>query len=187
MDPITIGLEVGGLALSAFGSGSSMFGASKASALSQQEMQLQEQQNGVRQNQMQISNNRQQMEVLRNTQRQRSMALSTGVNQTGATTGSGTQGGMSEVSSEGNTGLSGLQSSLELGNQMFSLDNQINSVKSQMANNASNMATDQGIASLGGAMMKAGPSVGAMTKGFGSSAPGSGGGMFFNNSPWGIG
>lgn len=166
MDPISMGLQVAGLGMSIFGAVSGASNASRESNISSQIMQDQEKEDAQREQQMEVSNRRQQMEFLRNTQRQRSMALATGVSQTGSTTGSGTQGGLDEVTSEGNTGLAGMQGSLMFGRNMFAINGQINGLKQQMSFAQSNDAVDQGIASMGKSFLTAGPTIGKMSQGF---------------------
>lgn len=166
MDPITIGLSVAGLAMSAFGGMSSANASSQMAGLSQQKFGVEQQEDNLRQQSMEVSSRRNQMEILRNTQRQRSMALASGQSQTGSTTSSGVMGGQAEVTSEGGLGLVGNSQALQAGNQMFGYTGQINTISSQMSGVQSQMATDQGIASMGGSLMKAGPVIGNMFKGF---------------------
>jgi|SRR6185312_528257 len=172
MDPISLTLGIVGLGTSLFG-GFSGASASKqyaqqSAALSQQITQNELQQNAVRQQAMEMSARRNQLEVLRNTQRARAQGLNAAVNQ-GAQYGSGTAGGLAEVTNEGAFGVQGVRNELQLGESMFGLTNSLTGLRGQFAQLQSQYqsteATDQGIASLGGALMKSGPMIGNLMGG----------------------
>lgn len=179
MDPMTI-MGVVSLGSSLIGGIGQMFGASSTSKLEQEKAQvsantaqLEMQENSVRQESMEMSARRSQLETIRNTQRARAFATQAGVSQ-GAQFGSGMAGGLAEVTNEGAFGLQGINNNLALGRQMFGLDAKIDQNKIQMAQLGGDEASVQGqsamfggLSSLGGAMMKAGPTIGNIFKGFG--------------------
>lgn len=138
--------------------------------------------NAQRQQQMALSAQRQQLENFRNMQRVRAQGLNAATQQ-GAQFGTGLAGGQAQATDQGYFNSQGIQQNLEIGNNLFSIDNQISQQKLalsglQSSTNValsgiqSNMATDQGIANVGGAMMKG---AGTMSNIFGyMTAPGMG-------------
>lgn len=160
MDPISAGLGIVGLGISLAGmfSGSSV--AHQQAQVSMDVASQEGQQNEVRRTAMEMTARRTQMQILRTTQRARAQAIQAGVTQSGSLTGSGVQGGVDETTSEGAFGLQGNRNNLMLGEQMFNLDSKISQDKIQLASLGGQAATDQGITSLGGALMKAAPMAG---------------------------
>lgn len=136
--------------------------AQQMTAAETSKIQLEQQQEGVRQQAMDVSARRQNMEVLRNAQRARALGLNAATNQ-GAQFGSGLQGGYGQISGASNTNLAGIQGSLDLGNQMFGLNNQISQQKIAMAQAQgqyqSSSATAQGMSSLGSGLLGASSSL----------------------------
>src|SRR5580765_8302042 len=78
--------------------------------------EMQQQINKLHVNQMELTGRRNSMEVLRNEQKARSLALSGATNQ-GAAFGSGLQGGYGQISGQGGTNLLGIAQNLSLGRQ----------------------------------------------------------------------
>jgi hypothetical protein len=184
MDPISLGLGVVGLGMSIFG-GLGQAKAQKEEAQISSEIAGQEQQeNNVKLQQMAIENRRQNMEIIRNNQRQRALATAAAVNQ-GAQFGSGLQGGLAGVTDQSTYNLLGSNQSLMFGQQIGAINNTISGYKQQLASIQGSSATDAGIASLGGALMKSGPTIGAMSKGFTSGFNFNG--FFGGGSPSGYG
>ena len=149
MDPISLALGIVGIGTSIFGGLSQAKVAKEQAQVSQNIFNLQEQQNNVRQQAMEVSGRRQQLEIMRNTQRQRAMGVQAAVSQ-GAQLGSGLVGGEAEIENEGLFGLQGINQNLQTGKQMFSLSNQISKQRANLASLGGQMATDQGISKLGG-------------------------------------
>lgn len=146
-----------------------IFGSSDAERASQiqnqmvgQERQLETQ----RQQQMMLNSRRQQMEILRNNQRARAMATNAAVNQ-GAQFGSGLAGGLAQISDASNSNLLATDQNLQIGKNMFGINSQLSNLKMQLGDVQSDLATDQGIMSLGGSLLKAGPTLGRLSQGFG--------------------
>jgi len=152
MDPITLGIGAIGLGTSLFFGNKASEDASKIAENEQQQFGIQKQVNAQRQQAMELSARRQQLEVFRNTQRQRALGLASATGQ-GAQYGSGLQGGQADTLNQGLFGVQGINQNLAIGRNIFGLDNQITDLKSQESQLKSNQATDQSWASLGGSIM----------------------------------
>jgi len=190
VDPISLTLGVVGLGMSLFGGIGQANAARQTSQLEQQKAAISEntaslemQQNNVRQQAMELSGRRSQLETVRTAQRARAMAVQSGVSQ-GAQYGSGVAGGTAQTTGEEMYGLQGISQSLQSGRQMFGLDSSIDLNKiriamigGQEAQISGNAATDAGIASLGGALLKAGPTIGNIFGGGNTSLNGGNGGF----------
>lgn len=133
--------------------------------IASQEMQA----NSLRHTQMVLNSRRQQLEIVRNGQRARAMALNAATNQ-GAQFGSGLAGGYGQISGRTNNDLLSNSQNLQIGQGLFGIDNNISRYKMQLGDVQSDTSTSQGIQSLGGAMLKIGPTVGNIFQGFGSSS-----------------
>ncbi len=167
MDPISLGLMIAGTALTAGGGIGGIFSGKRQSEISygmaQDERAINEQKHQA----MLLQAKRSQLEVFRNQQRARSMSQNAAVNQ-GAQFGSGLQGGLAQINDQTGVNSLGISQNLEIGENIFGLNADLSSKKMQMANAQSNSAMDQGLMSLGQAMVKAGPTVGAFGKQIGS-------------------
>lgn len=174
MDPITILSGV----VSLVGLGTSLFGGASAASDAKQAASIQSNIAGLegglesqRHTAMELSANRQSLETIRTNQRARSTAMNNATNQ-GAQFGSGIQGGLAQIQDQSLFNLAGVNQNLEIGNKMFDINKQITTQKQQLAQVQGQAATDQGIASLGGALVKAGPAIGNIGGSFfGSSKP----------------
>lgn len=175
MDPITAitgASQLVGLGMSLFGASKSSSASSNIASASQQQFALESQVNDQRKAAMELSARRQSTEIFRNAQKARSMALVNATSQ-GAQGGSGIQGGYGQISGESNFNLAGVQQNLQIGQNIFGLDNQINQQKSAIAGFQADQASGQGISSLGGSLMKASGTLGSL------------GGNFFGGSKLG--
>jgi hypothetical protein len=189
MDPISAGIAVVGLGLSIFG-GMSQANVSRQQAQVSAGIAADEQQINVqKQQQMQLEARRSQLENFRNAQRQRANATASAVNQ-GAQFGTGLQGGIAGVQDTALENSLGINQGMQISQNIFGINSDISNKKIQLAQLGGTAATDQGLASLGGSLMKSAPIIGGFGKdltagagSFGSSvfqALGGGGGMFFN-------
>ncbi len=167
MDPIS-------LAIGAVGLGMQIFGGMGASSTAKQEAQVsqdiakQEQQiNQVKQTQMNMEAQRMQLENIRNGQRARAMGVNAAVNQ-GAQFGSGLAGGTAQVQDQTYFNMQGVNNAKAYSTQITGYNDLISQDKSQLASLGGTMATDQGIASLGGSVMKSAPMLGQMGQGLSS-------------------
>ena len=170
MDPLTAftaATQLVGLGVSLFGGASASSDAKKAAAIQSNIAGFEGQLEDQRHTAMELSANRQSIEILRANQRARSTAINNATNQQ-AQFGSGLAGGLGEVADQGLFNLAGVNQNLQIGESMFNINKQITGQKQQLAQVQGQQATDQGLASLGGSIMKAGPTIGSL----GSSAYG---------------
>lgn len=166
-NPIGMAAAVGGIGLSIFGAMEKADMAKKQADLQSQMTQTEMQQEGVRQQAMRVNARRQQMEVLRNAQRARSLALNNATSQ-GAQFGSGLQGGYGQVAGAANWNNSGIESSLNFGEQMFSLNQTMSQQKMQMAQLTGQSATAQAYTQLGSTLVSNASQLGNIGKQFGA-------------------
>lgn len=167
-----------GAAASAVGLGMSIFGGLDQSRIAKEQagvsadIATQEQGiNAQKQQAMELAGRRQQLEIIRNNQRARSMAENAAVNQ-GAQFGSGLQGGLAQVEDQSLFNLAGVNTALETGRNIAGFNNQISQDKIRLAQLGGDAASSAGFASLGGSILKAGPTIGALAGGFGSKTGG---------------
>ena len=129
-----------------------------------QAMQAQQRAEAVRRKAMELNASRQQMQNLRNTQLQRSMALNSATNQ-GAQFGTGLQGGYGQISGESGDNRLGISQNLEFGEQMFDANAEASAHKLRASNYQSQASTWQGIGAIGSSLMKAAPTIGNLGSG----------------------
>lgn len=173
MDPfsaLSSAVSVVGLGMSLFGGASTASDAKQAASIQSNIAGLEGGLEDQRHQAMELSAHRQQLEILRNNQRARATAMTNATSQ-GAQFGSGLQGGLAQIEDQGLFNLAGVNQNLEIGEAMFGINKQITGQKQQLAQVQGQMATDQGISSLGGALVKAGPTVGNIASGFGNAYP----------------
>ncbi len=158
MDPVSLMMG----ATSMVGIGMSLFGTSSAMKASKDESQagmeigrLDMAANEQRRTQMELMSSRQQLQLVRNSQLARSMAL-TSATASGAQQGSGLQGGLGQISGQTNTESKATSQNLGIGENIFTLDNQIDEQRIRIAKDQGDLATAQGWQSLGGAVSKIG-------------------------------
>lgn len=176
MDPITGGLAAVGLISSIFGGIQKTQAAEQSAEASKRIAGLETQQDAIRKQAMEVSARRQQMEVLRNQQRARSLALNNATSQ-GAQFGSGLQGGYGQVGGQSGVNALGINQALQSGEQMFGLNAQINQQKMNIADASSTAAMGAGLSSLGSGILGNLGTIknlsGNATAGWGSSSSGS--------------
>lgn len=183
MDPFTAfstATQVVGLGMSLFGGMSAASDASQAASIQSNIAGLEGGLEDQRHKAMELSASRQQLEILRNNQRARSTAMVNATNQ-GAQLGSGLQGGLDQVQDQSLFNLAGVNQNLQIGEKMFGINQQITAQKQQLAQIQGQSATDQSIASLGGALVKTGPVIGQIASGFGGGSYGSSGVRNYNS------
>lgn len=164
MDPVsalTTATQVVGLGMSLFGGISAASDAKQAANIQSNIAGLEGGLETQRHTAMELSANRQSLEILRSNQRARSTAINNATNQN-AQFGSGLQGGLAQVTDQGLFNLAGVNQNLQIGDAMFGINQQITTQKQQLAQVQGQAATDQGIASIGGALTKAGPTIGSL-------------------------
>lgn len=174
MDPLTLGISAVGLGLQAFGGFSAASKAKEAYGIQSQISGLEGQVNQQRQTAMELSARRQSMEIFRNNQRARSMALNNATQQ-GASYGnsSGLPGGIAQVDAQSSFNLQGINQNLEIGRNIFGLDDQISKQKLALSGVQSQMMTDQSIGQLGGSITKSAGTLGSIAQyGYGQASGG---------------
>lgn len=176
MDPITATLGIAGLATSLFGGISGAHVASQEAQVSGNIAQQEGTENNLNQQLMNIQSRRAQLQTMRNTQKARAYGIQAGATQTGSLTGSGVQGGQASSADQGIFGLNGINETTGINNQLFGINNNITQDKMQLASLGGQAATDQGIQSLGGALMQIAPIAGKFGQGMFSFGGGTGGG-----------
>ncbi len=153
-NPVGAALSIAGVGLSIFGGMEKTEAAQRQASIQQQMTGIEMRQDAVRRKAMELSARRQQMEVLRNAQRARSLALNNATSQ-GAQYGSGLQGGFGQIAGATQWNLTGIRENLNFGEQMFDLNAQLSQQKIAMAQAGGQAATAQGMSSLGTSLVGA--------------------------------
>jgi len=163
MDPISLGLGVVGLGMQIFGGMGQSKIAGQTAAYSADIASQEQSINAQKQIQMGLQARRSQLENVRNAQRARATATAAATSQ-GAQFGSGLQGGLAGVTDQATTNALGINQNFEIGSNIAGYNNNISSDKMNIAALGGQSATDAGMASLGGALMKSGPIIGGFGK-----------------------
>lgn len=161
MDPISSGLGIIGFGLQLFGLSESIDAAEKSASIKKSIAGDEQAINEQKRQQMLLESSRKQLEIFRNMQRQRAMATAAAVNQ-GASLGSGLQGGLAGVTNQSLFNSLGISQNVEIGQNIFDINSRISDKKMQLADVETDQATAAGWASLGGSLMKAGPTFGSL-------------------------
>lgn len=148
------GIGLAGQAVAGYGEYQAQQGISQSS---QNIAALQQQQNAVNWTGAQLSARRSQMEVLRNEQRARSLALSNSANQ-GAQFGSGLSGGYGQISGQTGNNLLGINQNLSLGAQSYAINNSISGQEQNIAKYQGQAAMWQGLSGASGGATSLGSS-----------------------------
>lgn len=156
-------MAIGGIA-ALFGLGETISGANEASSAARQEAaisgniaNIQIKENSVRQQAMELSAQRQKIEIARQVQLSQAKNLAAATNQ-GGQFGSGLSGGQAQATTAGAFQSTGINQNLMLGREMFGFDTQIDQQKIAMAGAQSDLATAQGKMAIGGAITNVGMS-----------------------------
>lgn len=155
-----------GLALSIFGGASAASHAKEAYGIQANITGLENQVEDQRHTAMQLAGRRQQMDILRNNQRARALSTQAAVTQ-GASLGSGYAGGQAQVQDQSLFNLAGVNQNMSIAENIFGFNKQISQQKLALSKVQSESATDQGISSLGGSLMKAGDPLSRLLQGYG--------------------
>lgn len=166
MDPISLAIGAVGLGMQVFGGLGQASASKEAAKYSADEAKQEQGINDLKQQAMELSGRRQQMEIMRTAQSARALAVQTATTQ-GANLGSGLQGGLAQVTDQSLFNSVGVNSALETGRGINVFNNAISQDKMGMAKAQGDAATAAGYASLGGALLKAGPIIGNISQGFG--------------------
>ena len=152
----TAGLGLAGLGIAALGQYEQSKAQSDVYQSDVNTAQLEMQVNAQRQQQMHLNSQRQSIENLRNVQKAQSQGLAAAT-QGGAQFGSGLAGGRSQEAAQGAWTSEALSQNLQIGDQMFALDNQIDQQKINKAKAESDASSWGGLGGFGGDLMKAAP------------------------------
>lgn len=141
---------------------------SQSAQISGQITGFEQQINAQRQQQMILNSKRQSVENLRNVQKAQSLGKSAAANQ-GALFGSGYAGGQASDASKGAFNAENISQNLQIGENIFGLQNQISAAQIRESQLESSAASAGGLAGLfsgaagiGGAIMKAAPELAAL-------------------------
>ncbi len=154
----SIGMAAG-MAASIFG-GLKQYGAAQQQFGAEQKIfGLEQQAEAQRKQMMELNANRMSMEVVRNQQRARSLALSNSTSQ-GAQFGSGLQGGYGQISGQAGVGLLGISQQLGAGENLFGINKDIMGQRMAYAQAGSQSYTGQAIAGAGSSLFNTSRSLG---------------------------
>lgn len=174
--PIATAIAIAGIGLAGYGLFSGSQNAKKAAGIQKQILAQQQNIEEEKRKAMELDASRRTLETFRNVQRTKSVAQANAVAQ-GANSSSGLLGGYAQAQGEGNYGLLGIGQNLQIGRSIFDFNKQITGLKQQLADVNASMQVDQGITSLGSAMISNAGGMGKIFSGFGTANMGGGGGM----------
>jgi len=167
MDPVSLGIGIVGLGLQLFGTKKAVDSSRDIANVNRGIASDEQQINAQKQQAMELSARRMQLENLRNNQRLRAQATNAATNQ-GAQFGSGLQGGLAQIQDQSLFNQQGVNQNLEIGENIFGINADVSQKKMQLANLQGQQATASALTSLGGALVKEGPIIGGLAKDFGS-------------------
>ncbi len=168
-----ISAAVVGIGSAIIGAGTSILGASEQSEAQQQMIAIQAKEQEQRQHLFEIEQQRKRVEALRNAQQATSLGRSRAVNQ-GAQFGSGLLGGLEQVQGESNYNILGINQNTQIGENLFSLDQQLSQAKIASAQASTTQAIGASLSSFGGMLVNSSGTIGNLTSGFGSNTSVSG-------------
>ena len=169
MGPLSLALGAVGLGMQIFGGISSAENAQQQAAVSQDIAKQEQSINTIKQQAMVVQARRTNLESIRNAQVASANATAAATSQN-AQYGSGLKGGLAQITDQSLFNMQGVNQAVQTGTQIAGINNNISSDKEQLASLGGTATTDQAITSLGGTLLKIGPTVGNLTKGinFGS-------------------
>lgn len=141
-----------------------MSSSSKAREAEERAYEAQKKAEEVRKQAMEVNAQRQQMQNLRNTQLQRSMALTSATAQ-GAQFGTGLQGGYGQISGQSTDNAVGINTNLQFGEDIFKYNAEASRWKQQASGYQSESAMWGSISGLGGNIAKSANTFNNLTSG----------------------
>lgn len=144
--------QLAALALAGVGTGISIFGAQSAAAAQKKITAGERAVEAQRKQAMELDARRKMLEVFRNQQRARSMALTTATAQ-GAAQGSGLAGAYGQVAGQSGVNLLGISQNLGIGRNIFDINADISQAKMDMAQAQAWSATGASLTNLGGSLV----------------------------------
>lgn len=140
----SVGFAEREFALNQDAAGQSILFSGAARGINNQITAYERQVEGQRQQAMELDARRRSLEVLRNQQRARAVAL-TNANAQGAARGSGLQGGYGQIAGQSGVNLLGISQNLQIGQNIFGLNNQITDQKQAYADLQYNYGVQQAV------------------------------------------
>ena len=165
MDPVSLGIGIVGLGLQLFGTSKAVDNSRQIAGVNRGIASDEERINAQKQQAMELSARRMQLENLRNNQRLRAQATNAATNQA-AQFGSGLEGGLGQIQGQSLFNMAGVNQNLEIGQNIFGINKDISEKKMQLATLQGQQATNTALTSLGGTLVKEGPIIGGLTKDF---------------------
>lgn len=162
---LPLAIAVAGLAISAFGAYQSYSSAQDASAISQQQIALQQRAEAERRKAMELDARRRRLEVIRNRQRVSSIATARATSQN-AQLGSALPGSLAQIGNQAGFNLLGINQNLEIGRNIFDINAQLSQQNIAMANAQSGLAFGNSLGSFGSTLMGSAETFGRLTSGF---------------------
>lgn len=145
---ITGGLTAASMAMQLFGGQKAASASKQQAQLSSQNAQYEMQIDQQRRQAMELDAQRKSIDVVRNAQRARSIAL-TDAASSGSQFGSGLQGGYGQIAGQSGFNLLGINQNRQIGESIFGYNQQIDLNKIRMASLGSQIASGEGEMSLG--------------------------------------
>lgn len=151
MDPVSMGLALGGVALSAFGAYDKYKGAQAQTDIQKQMIGTEEQQNAIRRTAMETQARRMSLQNARQSQQANAQALNA-TTQSGAQFSSALGGAYGGIAGASGTNQLGISQGLQAGEQMFNLEDTLNQQKIKYADAGGLINTGTALSGLGGAI-----------------------------------
>lgn len=178
-----IGAVAGG-AIAYFGASESADAAGKATAANKQIVEYERQIEAQRRNAMELDYRRKSMQLMRNAQKARALALTNATSQ-GAGQGSGLQGGYGQIAGDTGTNALGLSQNVQIGRNIFDLNYQISGQKLALAEAGVQSQEGAAISSAGTSIMSSAGTIGKLSSGWGK--PASTGLQDYSQNPYSMG
>jgi len=167
MEPLSImAMTAVGLGMQVFGAAGKSEAGNKYNAAQIRQIQLEQQVEAQRRKTMELEARRMSMENLRNVQRAQAVARTAAVSSGGGLTTSSYAGGQAQASAQGSWNESGIAGKLEIGRNIFDINQMISGTKVDMANAQKSIQDYQGWSSLGQSLTASAPTFGRIASGF---------------------
>lgn len=144
---------IAGTATAVYGTMQQKEAANKQNEYNQQVLTQEKQAAALQKQQADLESQRRTMEIVRNNNRARAIALSNSVTG-GAQYGSGLQGGYGQISGEANTQLLGVSQNQELANSLYGVNSGISNTRFAQYGASSQFYSGSALTSLGGEMIQ---------------------------------
>lgn len=163
---MAVSAAVVGIGSALAGTATSIIGASEQNAAQQEMIGVQQKENAQRKNLFEIEQRRKRVEDLRQAQVAQATARTHATAQ-GAQFGSGLLGGLEQVQGASNYNILGINQNTQIGENLFSLDQQMTQAKINSASAATITNIGGALTSFGGTAISSLDKIGNLTSGFG--------------------